>query len=205
MPEPDTGPTIVRLAFLGAWQVRRVCSWKDAVMPRTPHVLPSRARRHGARRVKKLLDEGAGPIDVRIVGYSWGAWTALQLIERLAAAPARFHPRLEADPWTVRLGLLDPVGVFRRVPRLPDDPRVQCWSVYQRNGCYEGCPGRSNWYRGEPIDGADNRDLTQEGREHPPRDGVPPEHAPDHIQLGYRGWNDWDQRIASVLDGDAPW
>ena len=199
-----TGDDAIRIAFLGAWQHHRDCSWKDAVSAHTTHVMTSRAGRAGRRVLQRLLSEGRDVSEIRIAGYSWGAWTALHLVDLLVRAPRRVHARLATDDFAVRLALLDPVSVFRRKVALPDDPRVQCWNVYQRNGCYRGCPGNSDWYRGQRIEGAKNLDVTNEGRSLTDTDGVPPDLAPDHIQLGYRSWNGWDKRVASVLAGDEP-
>jgi hypothetical protein len=100
----------------------------------------------------------------------------------------------------VHLGLLDPVGTLRLPARLLADARLAAWNVFQTNGCHSGCPGASSWYAGRPMGGArENLDVTLEGRDRPPRDGVPPDLAPDHIQLGYRGWGGHDAYVASVL------
>ena len=196
----------LRLAFLGAWQERRRASWIDEVTPRADLVLPSRAAWRGRRWLATQIDTvSAGvPLDLRIVGYSWGAWTAAQLV--VALFDERVTTRFDKERLgTVRLGLLDPVATGRRAFRLPDDPRLQAWSVFQRNGCWRGCPGPSAWYAGQHVERAENRDLTEAGRDQPLEGGVPAAHAPDHLQLGYRAWGGWGLRIARVLEGTPPW
>jgi hypothetical protein len=195
---------VVRLAFLGALQSLRGGSWNDAVRAHTPNVFPALGRRPALARLRhELLGSSfaAGDLlDLRLAGYSWGAWSALTLAELLVRHPARVHPGLSPTDVRVSLGLLDPVSTLRRPARLPPAPGVRAWCVYQTNGCYRGCPGRSAWYAGEPVPGAlENRDVSLEGRTCPPEGGVPPEHAPDHLQLGYRAWGAYDRYLASVL------
>lgn len=195
----------VRLAFLGAFQDWRGGSWDTAVRRHTTDVLPSRSRRTGLELIGDELD-AAGAVDelhLRLVGYSWGAWTSLQIARIVAEHPQRVHRRLPELRVTQSLGLLDPVGTLRSPMRVPEG--VSMWNVFQRNGCFRGCPGLSAWYRGRAVPGALlNHDATLEGRELPMRDGVPPVRAPDHIQMGYRGWGGYDECIAAVLtDGMA--
>ena len=200
------GVRVIRLALLGAWQVNRESGWRDAVKARADHVLPSRAYARARRILRRELSTGdtSCPVQIRLVGYSWGGWTAIHVVQRLVRRPHHIHRSLRQRDWTVRLGLLDPVRTFRRSARLPNDPRVKAWNVYQRNGCYQGCPGPSRWFRGCDVRHAAKRDVTDEGRGRSSQDGVPSACAPDHIQLGYLGWNGWDIRIARVLDGDEP-
>lgn len=192
------------MAFLGLWQVHRRGSWNDEVAPYADVVLPSRsgviARRWLRRRTAELAPDRT--LDLRVVGYSWGAWTAGHLVADLLAGRVLGPERAVR----VRLGLLDPVGTLRGALALPDrDERLAAWNAYQRNGCHRGCPGPSAWYRGQHVPGADNRDLSPLGLEVAPVDEVPPERAPDHLQLGYRAWGGWGARIAGVLAGEAPW
>ena len=191
------------MAFLGLWQIHRQGSWNDEVAPHADVVLASRARatsRRWLERRERDLPAGVA-LEVRIVGYSWGGWTAGHLAADLL--DGRVLPA--ARDLTVRVGLLDPVATLRGALALPADPRLRAWNAFQRNGCHRGCPGPSAWYRGAPVPGADNLDLTDLGREVPPVDEVPPERAPDHLQLGYRGWGGWGRRLAGVLEGTAPW
>jgi hypothetical protein len=195
-------PQIVRLAFLGAFQAYRGGSWNDVVAERTPHVLPALGRRQAVRLLRAEAERaGSRTLDLRFAGYSWGAWTSVQLAALLVRDPRRVHPFFADGDWSLALGLLDPVGTLRWRTGLPEDPRVVAWNVFQTNGCYRTCPGASDWYAGRPVPGArENLDVTLEGRERPMCDGVPPERAPDHIQMGYRGWNGHDAYVASVLE-----
>ncbi len=197
-------PVVLRLAFLGFWQVHRRCSWNDEVSPHADLVLPSRAIR-GAKRFLRRATACLGeqvPIEIRLAGYSWGALTAGHVANALLAGTIVQAP----DRLRVRLALLDPVDTLRRRLVLPaDEPRLTAWCAYQRNGCYRGCPGWSGLYRGIAVPGASNLDLTRFGRNAPPADHVPPDRAPDHLQLGYRGWGGWGARLATVLTGGEPW
>ena len=202
---PEAEPLVLRLAYLGAWQSHRRGSWNDEVAAHADHVFPSRSLAAGRRWLRKRIESAAATsVDIRLVGYSWGAVTAGHLAADVLAgrvmAPAR-TPSL-----VVHLGLLDPVGTLRKSLALPvGDPRLRAWCVFQRNGCYQGCPGPSALYRGHPVRGADNRDVTHAGRDLPPVDHVPPERAPDHLQLGYRAWGGIGRRMTAVLRGEAPW
>lgn len=195
----------VRMAFLGALQQRRKCSWRAEVESAAEQVFSSRARRRAERWLGRrfgALVPGTS-VDLRLAGYSWGAWTAVELLTRLLRQEAQAANGVRIE--SIRLGLLDPVGTFRRRIVLPRDPRLVAWNIFQTNGCYVGGPGPSRWYRGTAIEGAANRDVTLEGRAQPPRDGVPPTRAPDHIQLGYRAWGGHGRSIAGVLAGRDPW
>lgn len=198
-------PAVIKIALLGAWQHRRPGRFVREVAARTPHVFPSRAylraRRCLRRELAAVLDEEpAREVELRLAGYSWGAWTLLHMIDALWERPTRWHPALSRERLRIVLGCLDPVDTFRRRVALPRDPRVEVYAVYQRNGCYRGCPGPSGWFAGDSIEGAtENHDVTLAGRTQPTQDGVPPEHAPDHIQLGYTGFGDYDRAVADVL------
>ena len=197
-------PTItIRLAFLGALQGRRGGRWCEVVQQHTPHVFSSRGRRPAIHCLRSLLSpaDPAARLDLRMVGYSWGAWTAMQLADTILRKGGRVHARLEDRPVRISLGLLDPVATLRLPTSLPTHPAIRVWNVFQRNGCYQRCPGRSGWFAGRPLEGAmENRDVTLEGRGLPMQDGVPPSRAPDHIQMGYLGWGHHDRYVASVLD-----
>lgn len=193
------------LGLLGAFQDWRGGSFEDALRRHTAWVFPSRARRAALQHLHEEIDQ-APPfetLDLRMAGYSWGAWTALEVARIVAEHPARIHRRLAGRPLDLRLGLLDPVGTLRRRLYVPEGVRI--WNVFQANGCHRGCPGLSAWFRGRAIPGALlNHDATLEGRDRPMQDGVPPDRAPDHIQIGYRGWGGHDARIAAVLsDGEV--
>jgi hypothetical protein len=197
-----TSPRVLRIALLGAWQHHREGRFVDLVKARTPLVFPSTARRSAWRAMRSELGGQVElpRLEIRIAGYSWGAWSALQIAERLYAAPERLHPALRRETLELRLGLLDPVPTFRRPARLPESDRVRAWVIHQRNGCYKGCPGPSPWFAGVAVPGATNWDVTEAGRGGVHDGRVPPECAPDHIQMGYTGFGDFDLRIARVLD-----
>ncbi|MGE0191060.1 MAG: hypothetical protein AB7T63_03370 [Planctomycetota bacterium] len=202
---PEHGPLVLRLAFLGAWQSHRRGSWNEEVAPHADLVLPSRSLGAGKRWLRRRVEAAsAASVEVRLVGYSWGAVTAGHLASDLLADRV-FGPDRPSSLF-VRLGLLDPVGTLRKSFALPaGDSRLHAWCVFQRNGCYQGCPGPSALYRGHPVRGADNRDVTHAGLDVPPVDHVPPERAPDHLQLGYRAWGGFGRRLVTVLGGEAPW
>ena len=195
-------PLILRVALLGAWQHRRTGRFVDLVKARTPHVFPSTARRAAWRALRDELRAQAdvSAVEIRIAGYSWGAWSALQIAQRVHKSPERLHPALTRDTVEIRLGLLDPVPTLRRPVALPGSERVKAWVIHQRNGCYKGCPGPSAWFAGVAVPGARNWDVTEAGRGGTHDGRVPPEHAPDHIQMGYTGFGDFDLRVARVLD-----
>lgn len=160
-------------------------------------------RRHVSFRKSALRHAGAAtagpapstsavpwPIDLRITGYSFGGWTALQLAHALSAAgPRRFR---------IRIGLVDPVCTFRSrralrvakwVAKLPSGwsvpllalvagpayasrpaCAVRAVNYFQSKGLiarFNGdgfrLPYRANWFASQPIDGFDlNHDATAE-------------------------------------------
>ena len=199
---PVTPPTI-RIAFLGAAQSTRGGGWVTAVKRHTKLVFPSRSRREAVLALRHELDV-LGPLprlDLKVVGYSWGAWTAIDLVTLALQRPAFIHAALADADLRITLGTLDPVGTFRLPVRIPDDPRITAYNVYQRNGCYRGCPGPGTWFAGRALEGAvENRDITEEGRNEPPQNDVPSECAPDHIQVGYLGWGGYDEYVAAFLE-----
>ena len=140
---PPVSTHTLRLAFLGAFQDRREGSWNDVVRRHTALVFPSRGRRKAIAHVRTTLSacEQDQRLDLRMVGYSWGAWTALQLADTILRRPTRIHPRLSEMDVRISLGLLDPVGTMRT--RAPLHPSIRAWNVFQKNGCFRGCPGQS--------------------------------------------------------------
>ena len=128
------------------------------------------------------------PFDLRITGYSFGAWSALQVAHALDRAGRRFR---------VRLGLMDPVNTFRpgrawrvaaRVlplvagrgvplwlpvagPAYASRPACAAWaeSYYQTkgliarvNGVGPRLPFRARWFASRPIPGFVNHDMSAE-------------------------------------------
>ncbi len=60
----------------------------------------------------KLDDQDCPPFDLRITGYSWGAYTALELAHHLELSKP--HLIKEKDYFKIRLGLVDPVATGRK-------------------------------------------------------------------------------------------
>jgi len=127
-----------------------------------------------------------------VTGYSWGGWSAVQLAKlvndtKVIKSTGMKHRKM-------RLGLLDPVSTARDVPGTTDriTPNVYfALDFYQRNGCYKGrCPGPSKWYKGRPIKGALNVEVTNNRPPAPLPDGVPLDMTPDHVHmmLNYRNY-----------------
>ena len=207
--------------MLGALQGSRDCGWRRAVEARTPYVFPSRSRLRAWMALREQVAAGldvpptsdsdveVAPqrlprVEIRMVGYSWGGWTVLQLASRLARDPWRLHPSIDPTRLALRVGVLDPVRTLRARLRFPRGLNATVVNVYQRNGCWKRCAGNSMWYAGSPVPGAHNINVTTDGRHRPERDGVPASRAPDHMQLGYFSWRGFDDEVASVLDGLHP-
>lgn len=128
----------------------------------------------GARRlIRKVFPYNGrnSPADLRITGYSFGAWSALQLAHRLGS---RFR---------IRLGLVDPVCTFRfrgEIRLLPLPIRavyarrptnvVFAINVYQTKGLIARfdhgrgmrMPYPANWFASQPIEGFENVDRSSE-------------------------------------------
>lgn len=110
---------------------------------------------------KKLTKKDCPPFQIKGVGYSWGAVTLLQY-----AADLRDKVENSNDLELI-LGTLDPVSTLRSGGSLNSLPPYvrQAVNVFQRNGCWRGCPGQSmgfgGLYVGQTVDGAFNVDLTR--------------------------------------------
>lgn len=129
----------------------------------------------GARRLIRqhfpvTAKTGDVAIDLRITGYSFGGWSALQLAHDLG-------PRFR-----IRLGLIDPVCTFRRrdrwrilpLTRAAYDSRpantTMAVNVYQTKGLVARfdhgrgmrMPYPANWFASQPIAGFDNTDRSDE-------------------------------------------
>ncbi|QOV89862.1 hypothetical protein [Humisphaera borealis] len=135
------------------------------------------ARRLIRRYFHRRTPTAAAPFDLRLCGYSFGGWSALQLAHALG-------PRFR-----IRIGLIDPVctfrwgGVSRLVPlRWVRDLHackpanaVFAVNVFQTKGLIARfdhgrgmrMPYPANWFASQPIEGFDNidrsADVTHEG------------------------------------------
>jgi hypothetical protein len=143
------------------------------------------------RMIRRQLLTEHGVLDLRMTGYSYGGWTALQILHALSPW---------ADRLTVRVGLVDPVCTFRRLTPLavrwwmpwdatsasqhwlglPLPGRGPCYArkpsfvtfaknVFQRRGLivrWNGngvrMPFRARWFASQPIEGFENRDVSDE-------------------------------------------
>ncbi len=145
------------------------------------------------------VDECDEPSEIRITGYSWGAWSALGVAKDLETTPQ--IKATDREHRKVALGLLDPVRMGRL--GLAGLPRNVMFArnIYQRNGCYDdpkghgSCPGPGWMYRGTDITGAANIDVTDDRSSW---DSAPRDVTPDHIHLllDYHGYA---SQIGSVL------
>ncbi len=203
---PASGaPEIIKLAFLGFLQTSG--SWADAVASKTTNVFPSRDHSGAVDVIKKHFDSSPGPFEIRIAGYSWGGWTALELARDLILSRKVLNVLSSPLPhFSISVSVLDPVSSFRRPLRMnPAEHSIKVFNIYQRNGCFGRRCGISTLtgklFRGQPIAGANNTDVTEEGRSEPePINDVPPTMTPDHVHLGYEGYGGHDKTVASKLD-----
>lgn len=202
-PTSSQKPSVLKLAFLGTLQTTG--GWKNEIEARTDHVFTASNLGDGpaaAWRVAREYMEGSpGPHDVRIVGYSWGGWSAL----RLAGPIIRDYGPESENPILSKLtvGTLDPVSTLQ--DNLPDNlsnPITTIHNIYQTNGCYgDRCPWLPSFlFKGSEIPGANNKEVTQDGRGKGTNSGVPEEYTPDHVHLGYQGYGGYDQEVAKLLD-----
>lgn len=109
---------------------------------------------------KKLTPKDCPPFRIKGVGYSWGGWTLLQVVKNIGSRVER------RDDLKVIIGTVDPVGTARGGGAHLNTPSyVQAaFNVYQRNGCWGGCPGQSigfgGFYEGQEVSGAQNANVT---------------------------------------------
>lgn len=170
---PDVARTL-RIAFLGFNPLGDGFDGRGLIDRGADHVFSSLdalgARRIIRRRFPVTAGAGDRKVDLRICGYSFGGWTALQLAHELG-------PRFR-----VRLGLLDPVCTFRRRDRVRLLPlsraiyarrpanAVVAVNIYQTKGLVarfdQGrgmrMPYPANWFASQPIDGFENIDRSNE-------------------------------------------
>lgn len=151
---------LLKIAFRGAGRIDPGGQWGVF----TQHVFNSLQWRGALKLIMDTYDENSdGRINktecfvVRVVGYSWGGTSAVELRKRLSR-------KVDADAKKgvkVIVGLLDPVGTGRVGGRALDpDIGEGRLNLYQRNGCYRGCPGPNGWFRGRSVQGMKNRELT---------------------------------------------
>lgn len=225
---PGEPPEIIKVAFLGATQTSG--SWKNAVEKKTNNVFSSLDTSGASSVLRKHFDRSEGPFDIRIAGYSWGGWSALELASLLVISSelgglTKTAPAGSSRPGTlptaqtygvtitpkpqlsnVSVSVLDPVSTARSfVPGSLEGFTV--FNIYQTNGCFDDrCPFGSGLgkrlFSGQAIPGATNVDVTTEGRDGPKLvNGVPSTMTPDHVHLGYEGYGDHDKEVADKLDG----
>jgi hypothetical protein len=167
-------PTTLRIAFLGfnplgtGYDARGLI---DAGADETFSSLDLVGALRFIRRHFPLASDDPTPLDLRITGYSFGGWTALQLAHTLLRVSPRFR---------LRLGLCDPVRTFRPTRHLrflKFGPRyatrsanvVEAINYYQtkgliarHNGVGFRLPFRARWFASQPIEGFENHDVSAE-------------------------------------------
>jgi len=109
----------------------------------------------------KLTKEDCPPFRVRLVGYSWGAWTALGIAHKLDTSnliedKAQMH---------LSIGTVDPVSSYRshdaRNKNKPTKIKiVKALNYYQTNGIESGMP--NSLFKGEIVSWAVSRDASLE-------------------------------------------
>jgi RHS repeat-associated protein len=99
--------------------------------------------------------------DIRVTGFSWGGWSALQLAKQVNDTKVIKSQGMKHR--SMRLGLLDPVNTARNGSGSVTPNVYFALNIFQKNGCYGGrCPGPSSWYKGESVTGAANVDVTND-------------------------------------------
>ena len=118
----------------------------------------------------ELTASDCPPFRIRLVGYSWGGWSALGVVDKLSSASWIDNPN---NNLKVAVGTLDPVNTLRirgglGAGGMPSFVRGSI-NIYQTNGCpgFGDCPGPSSWYKGESVPSATiNNDVTASGLDH---------------------------------------
>jgi uncharacterized protein DUF4157 len=203
-PKRTRPPEIIKLAFLGFTQESG--GWKDEVAKKTSNVFSSRDTSGALSVLKKHFNASEGPFDIRIAGYSWGGWTALELASDLVVS----HKILDllggaAPQLSISVSVLDPVSTARS-PVLGNLAGLltKVFNIYQTNGCFgDRCISfLGKLFSGQAIPGATNKDVTTEGRGGPELvNNVPSTMTPDHVHLGYQRYGGYDKSVAQQLDG----
>lgn len=191
----------IKVGFLGALQ--SAGGWKDQVEAKADKVFDSLDTAGALDYLQDRFDAQEGPFAVRLAGFSWGGWSALQVA---AALIERTDNGGQPDLTSISIGVLDPVSTLRSsVPALAAiDFPVSVFNVFQTNGCFGSrCPGwttaTGKAFSGESIPGATEVDATTNGRGKGPVDGVPASLTPDHVHLGFGSYGGYDRLVARVL------
>jgi RHS repeat-associated protein len=192
---------IIRLGFKGAWGTQG--SWLAGL--RGNQRFGSRDKSGAFAYVIEQLDTNDDNkinicdevADIRITGYSWGAWTAVQLAHKINTTDKiKSYGIIHRS---VRLGLLDPVDTLRWGSGSISPNVYFALNIYQKNGCHgRRCPGPSFWYKGRSIGGAINADVTYDRPASALPDGVPWNMTPDHVHMMIN-YNHYASQIGSIL------
>lgn len=174
-PSPASSP-VLRLSFLGFNPLGDGFDGRGLIDRGADHTFSSLDTLGAARAIRQFVARyPPGPgrqLDLRITGYSFGGWSALQLAHRLG-------PR-----YRIRLGLLDPVCTFRfrSVLRLLPFPISRTLvasrpanvsfgiNVFQTKGLIARLdrgrgarlPYRARWFASQPIQGLLNFDRSED-------------------------------------------
>jgi RHS repeat-associated protein len=153
-----------KIAFKGAGGVDPNGEWASF----TSNVFGSRSLNSGVKAAVKYFDtDNNGKLDatdcppfkIRVVGYSWGGWTAIKFANEMGNKVTDPNMNLR-----MAVGTLDPVDTLRS-----GSASLPAWvksatNIYQTNGCWKGCPGARIGFRrayaGQSVPGASNTDLT---------------------------------------------
>gem|GEM_PF-5396817 len=124
----------------------------------------------------KLDSNDCPPFDIRIVGYSWGGWSALQVVHKLTSS----RKVKNAEDLKIQIGTLDPVrsgrspnaGYPTYVDGRPTPPSGPSYGSIPRRGVIkainyyetyglEGAPAALRWmFHGVSVSGATNYNVT---------------------------------------------
>ncbi len=125
----------------------------------------------------KLDSKDCPPFRIRVVGYSWGGWSAIQFAKKLGNKVDAPNSNLE-----IAISTLDPVKTIRSGTATLPSYAIGGLNYYQQNGCYHGCPGPGFWYKGNPVSGESNASWT--ATPYPPYATNPPKQRNyDHIAI----------------------
>ena len=202
-PPPPTRPRAwragdpLRISFLGFNPFGDGFDGRGLIDAGADHTFASLDTLGALRLIRRYFDlDGDGrltpadgpPFDLRVTGYSFGAWSALQVVHALAPLGRHFR---------VRLGLVDPVNTFRsprgwrlalRVlpvaagrglpvlwpaagPAYLSRPPHVVWAacyfqtkglIARVNGVGRRLPFRAKWFASQPVPGFVNHDKSDE-------------------------------------------